>query len=443
MDYCELRKMASNETWISAESMLNEATYYGKNDKLLKAQNILDEMVKLGHANKIGSQEFVDKLSELEKLMANIFGFADFTINSSIIQCNPAVLFTTIVNGGTTICSAVYIKYTKMAMPGGSVEMIDLDKNHKGVAFKKGSNYKMMMLLSMELFMDRGEYSFTGSEILAFMLHEIGHNFYYGPVHEISEWLLGFVDIRTYKDLLSMILQQLLLANGTREIDTWLYQKFPDARKEMAKISTTIGMIGVPVYQTLVIIKIFQKFNTLFGLLARTVTLAVNTIIINTIKGILGYDAEKYADAFASSYGYGMELSSALMKLDHVSNSIVPQNKTIQTAADLLYSMASLPMYLIATFLDEHPTTQQRLKNQIKYMEQSASSIKDPKLRKEYLRDINSLYSLRDQVVKYSGVNAISTTEKLEAWIQDVCKIEDPREMISVMKNGKYKNIDF
>lgn len=443
MNYGELREMASNETWISAENMLNEATYYGKNNKLLKAQNILDDMVKLGHANKIGSQEFIDKFAELEKIMADIFGFTDFTINSSITQCNPSIMYQSLTGNAFTVHEALYIKYAKMAMPGGVVEMIDLDKNHKGVAFKKGYDYKMMMFLGMELFTDRGEYSLTGSEILAIMLHEIGHNFYNGPVHEISEWLLSMIDIKTYKDLVKVLLSQLMLQNGIREADAWLYRVFPEARKEVVQTATVLGALTIPVTRTLVIINTFKKFGQLFGMLAGTLAINISSTIISAIKSTLGYDAEKYADAFASSYGYGAELSSALVKLDHITSPIVPQNSTIQTAADLMYSMATLPMYLISTFTDEHPTTQQRLKNQIKYMEQAASSIKNPKLRKEYLRDINSLYTLRDQVVKYTGVNAISTTEKLEAWIQDVCKIEDPREMISTMRTGKYKNIDF
>lgn len=210
----------------------------------------------------------------------------------------------------------------------------------------------------------------------------------------------------------------------------------------MATFGTTSGKFSAPFMQCMRLFVACKNLFMVFGMLAGAVVLNTTMITAKTVIGAVKYDSEKYSDAFAASYGYGTEVITALQKIGHISVPIVSDNKSIQTMIDLIYSMGEFPLLLLYTFTDSHPGTQQRLKNQIKFMEQAASSIKDPKLRKEYTRNIQDMYNTRDQIVKYTGLNSIKATDKLIALIQDICHIEDPRELYSAMSRGKYKNID-
>lgn len=438
--YEDLRSIINGESTTSdvyIQRAIDEATYYGRNQYLLKGERILDEMIELGKKYQTMTGEFAKKQYELEEIFKKVFGFESFTLNSSIMQlCPLSFLYNSL--GACTIVQASYIKYAKMATPGGITYVVDFDKNHKGVAFKKDAKYKMNMFLGMDLFMDYGPDTLTGAEIMAITLHEIGHNFYVGPVREITTdvvRLLSFGDLTT---MLSGELIFLLLTTGSREVDARLGQT---EKSFMRQVGTIVGTVGTPILQIKRLLNAIRDFNIAIEMLNGAIYF-IRNVPSKILKGAIGYDAEKYSDAFAAAYGYSSELASALMKIQNIHIQPLKDVQGAQLVINFIKAFGMIPWLLIETFIDEHPNNQQRLRNQIKFMEQAASSVKDPKLRAEYQRDLQRLYTLRDEVRNYSGVDSIKLLDKGYTFFQDTLRLEDPRELISAFNSGKYKNID-
>lgn len=428
-------------TWQEELKTINEATYYGKNKKLLEVEHILDEMVKIGKTKGgVTSQKFNDKMEEVANKLGSIFGFYSFQINNSILLFTPSIL-DILTNPGSTLCKSAIYKYTKRIIDGQPTYVIDLDKNHQGVRFKANSRYTMRMFLNINLFKPSNEYSFTGGQILAIILHEIGHNFYVGPVKEVG---IEFVYMLTAGDLIAYVktlIEVSLIGDlASNIIDSNMP---PIIRKSIANIVGWIeNIIEIPtnlIGMGLKVDGLISNLTTISGLIAGTLVLKGSLVALSFLK----YDSEKYSDAFATSYGYGVELAQALDNMDHRSL-YRAQTYIGQDIHDILFTLYRIPIEVIDCVTDEHPNTQGRLKNDIDYLEACGKDIKNPKLRKEYEENMKEMYALRDSVKNYNGGNPIKVSNRIRALIQDMINISDVKDLTTSLrpKYAKYTNID-
>lgn len=428
--------VASND--IPYNKSITEATYYGKNEQLLKAEKLLDEMLQIAATKGTSSDAFTSKMLQVSDILKNLYGFNTLQINNScLFALSPILLYAFTTTAGCTLCHSAIIKYTKMATGKMDTWQVDFDKKHRGIKFKPNSKYSMRMFLGMELFLPYGENTLTGGEILAIMLHEIGHNFYVGPIREFGVEFLGAL---TAADLISYIHDYIYghaIVEGSSVIDEYI----PDNMKTgMTQFVNTVGMITTPIGQ----------FNTAFKILRALIEISiyigllVSRMIVKIPRAIIKYDSEKYSDAFATSYGYGAELSSALDKLGHLKFVGLSDNKNAQYVLDFLYALYRIPLQMILALCDEHPNTQGRLKNDIKYMEEAGKKIIDPSLKKEFDIEMKKMYDLRDQTKAYMGPNPIKLNNKFIAIIQDLLSISDIKDLTTSLypKLTKYTNLD-
>ena len=116
---------------------------------------------------------------------------------------------------------------------------------------------------------------------------------------------------------------------------------------------------------------------------------------INAIAGFItniakqGYDNEKFADNFATSYGYGNEIASALMKMDNVSS--VGQKTFKNPVSEFAVAIGRMT----SAIWDVHPSTCVRVRDQVKKLafEMNDSSY-DPKVKQMLQDDYNRLSKL-------------------------------------------------
>ena len=86
LDYGTLYTISENavdnrayNTWQEELKAIDEATYYGKSQKLLEVERILDEMIEIAKLqNGVTSQKFNDKMYDVAERLGNIFGFYSF-----------------------------------------------------------------------------------------------------------------------------------------------------------------------------------------------------------------------------------------------------------------------------------------------------------------------------------------------------------------------------
>lgn len=443
IDVGKLQALSEGAQYTNNTPLL-EATFYGKNAELLKAEKLLDEMVVLGHAGKSGTEAFADKMMQLANLIAKIFGFSSVQINNSIMYAIcPQFMLVPGQSAGCTLSHCSIIKYSKYAANGangGNTEYIQFDKNHRGIRFKKDAKYAMRVFLGMELFEEHGMHSLTGAEILAILLHEIGHNFYVGPIQELSSELIGMLGPA---DLISGItgwIQYIILTDGTELIDTMI----PDsARKQLTVITNAINTILRPFFAGQKIGNVILNIISLPIIMAHAATIIFSNLSKIT-RSFIKYDSEKYSDAFATSYGYGTELSTALEKISHLTLPNVA-NPSIGLVLDFLVAIYKIPLSFILALLDEHPENNARLVNDIKYMEAAGEKITDPKLKKEYVATMTKMNKLREDTKAYTGSNPLKLNSKIVSFIQDLTHISDFKDLFSGLrpKLTKYANLDY
>lgn len=419
---------------------MNEATFYGRNAELKKAEAILDDMVKIAHTKGTGTDAFNDKMMDLAEVLRRTFGFSSFQINNSILMLHPGLFGQVLGTAGCTLCHSAILKYSRMTFGNLNTTCVEFDRTHKGVKFEKGTQYGMRMFLGMGLFTDYGpELSMTGAEILAIILHEIGHNFYVGPVRELTFDVLGMLCAADIVSYFCGYIYGSILLEGIGVLDGML----PDnIQSTGSKIYNTLSGILQPLFGVTGIIGSIKSLIRI----AIYFSLFVSTIPVRMVRAIFHYDSEKYSDAFATSYGYGTELSTALEKFDHIKIKGVTEKagNGTQNVLDFLKFLYQFPIDILLYFIDEHPNSEGRLKNDIDFMEEAGKKITDPRLQKEFDIEMKKMYALRDEVKKYRGPNAVKLNAKIVSIIQDLANISDPKDVFSSLrpKWSKYKNID-
>lgn len=117
------------------------------------------------------------------------------------------------------------------------------------------------------------------------------------------------------------------------------------------------------------------------------------------------YRAEKIADNFATIYGYGPDLSSALEKLE---TSDAKLDINIPVISPLLGVVESTYKLLVC-LPDEHPATVSRIKDQLNYLEKElAKEDLDPKMKKEIQNQIDDIEKSLNRIISIEYDDALS-----------------------------------
>ena len=213
------------------------------------------------------------------------------------------------------------------------------------------------------------EMKLTPRELTAILLHEVGHNFSYSvmPIHDLLETIKLAIQLRN--------METIQLSNEENEMKT-------DS------------------------IKVNLKHN-LNKLLQNTSNFIQNGKLV--LSGVLSslstvnrerYMDEKIADSFATSYGFGKDLSSGLAKLNkYFMNST---DKKVNKLSGII--LGTLSMSMIVLF-DEHPHNVTRMTSQIEQLEYELEnnpglSKKDKAQMKKDIRGIKTVISQYNTITK-------------------------------------------
>ena len=111
------------------------------------------------------------------------------------------------------------------------------------------------------------------------------------------------------------------------------------------------------------------------------------TKILNAIgfTGISKYASEKYADSFATAYGYGPALASAFKKL-HINEGNSPDKIYYNfPVLNWWYDLNKISTRIIAGLIDVHPSDPSRVMAQLNKLKRDIKDPQlDPRVKKEY-----------------------------------------------------------
>ena len=368
---------------FNKENILNEV-YFGKTKELQKIENQLG-IFRSKYMNHFVFNTTVNSDKELLKfnrMMEDFFGFGIFSL--------------TIVN--QPMINAYTLPIDFRIDTNTNANLI-VDENR--FKFNKEADYCCMVYIYSGIIFNE---HYTTEECMAIIMHEVGHNFF-GCLNSKNTPLVGIYKAILWLNIFYGNISILInpstnnfsakliktIERELRENDS-LFISLHDIINQMGDVASTIMGAAFTIVN-------FLSFNTLkfaLALLSKALNLFRTardpiSIIISLLMFPTNYRNERLADNFATMYGYGDSLSSALRKMEEHKSSpseIVNNFHKIPFVAPL-YNLNALIPSIVLTALDEHPQHIARIKDQLDMLEyESAKNNIDPKMRKAIQADI-------------------------------------------------------
>ena len=229
----------------------------------------------------------------------------------------------------------------------------------------------------------------TDEELMAILLHEIGHTFFYAIMYHDAP-------VSNSSKLLSII--KLINNKIVSKISSGENVTDEDINNDIEKINPIIKMIGkVP--------NIFNLGKSLFknNYIKKMSKLFKHESLDYDLKRNNDYTNEKFADTFAAMYGYGIELHSGLAKLDNYYRKAYPEsNNQIKVIFGVFRKYTAHILDYIYNTLDEHPNNLARIKIATEYLKKEiARESIDPKMKSEMIDQLNELNKIIDEFINF------------------------------------------
>lgn len=404
----------------NAMEVVNEV-YFGKTKDVLAIEQAIHDLrkpyVQKGINQNFNINTYTPKLNrdpnkgKLRDAICNAFGFTDCLINISS---------TTMPNFGTessSYCIDLSSKKMKQALRSTS----------SGFRYDKSAKIVFAVIMPTGILVDP---DFTDAEITAALLHEIGHNFspaisrgvYATSMFPAITWIsllvseistdivLGtnneFTTVDAISDTIVAAIHQTNVGHKIRsDIDYMIGKISADINKQCPAITNIIG--GIVTIKNAIIAAIQAAVYAVMSVIPVSYLSLPRNVLLKMIGNIskpTGYEDEKFADAFAASYGYGAELNIFLDKLNDYMYSVgaLDQYAPVFSAIKEVYT---LPFTIVLSSLDEHPINAARASSTIKQLKRELAEDKSlkPATRKKIEQDIKNIESIYEYHQKKVG----------------------------------------
>lgn len=362
--------------------------YFGKSKELLACEAQLHKF----RTPYFGRSSFQNmavnsdpELLKFSQMLGDFFGFGILSIN---------VTMTNEINAFTL---PVGIRLKGMLNAGRGIKLTT-----SGYKFKKELDYCCIIGIYSGLILNE---KITDGEVMAVLLHEIGHNYF----QELSD--TNLILNNTFS-LFNLVYNTIIYIVSDPFMAPYyiageLIGKSDILQSLSAKINRTVN-INFPFLKTVdtfleYILLAIKKFIMDIAIAAACIIAPASLIsktlanfgahLLFTPLSYIKYVNEKGADNFASMYGYGPETISIQQKFETVkSNQIDPEISFYICPPIYNYCMMIVTLCnLISGQLEEHPTTMIRCQDQIDMLEDSLKrGDYDPRLKKRLKEDIET-----------------------------------------------------
>ena len=354
----------------SSFSSLHEAAtsaLVGKTKNILEIEKILNSCT--DERGLLVSNAVATNISRIERLFADEFNCEDVVISVGLTIGNVVGSYRgSILNLFKRDASTVANVFAneKFFLKGLSIEAVDyIEKSSVsgGYRFKTkeaggtifiGVNGSVLGLL-------------TPGEFIAIILHEIGHNFYFGNLLSKLMGIVGSLISLSIKYISSTITKvaRLLLPDFIKKLINYIW-KYVDTGLTIVNSITTLNTF---------------KEHLRYLLSPASITKQASNAVRNTLFG--AWENEKFADNFAAAYGFGPQTASGLVKATTGVFDVGSSGKD-PGALSAIDTLLSLPSALLSImyFGDCHPSIIARFNNTKKFIETEMRREKDPRIRK-------------------------------------------------------------
>ena len=366
--------------FLNNQIAINEV-YFGKTKDIQELQYYLAQW----RANAFDSRNIIKRYNsdpwriKFEDKMCDIFGFANYEL---------LVVPEKIVNAYT------YNIGTRFDITGGKLQKAVMTTKD-GFKYDKSYKFSCITRVYEGIFLND---NINDAEVLAIILHEIGHNFQ----EVMNEKSLAFTSIEKTIDIINHIMRA--ISGNIQELINLPFFMLNNTNA-MSNINIKINRI---IYNNKILSSIQNtkdfltgKINSLFRWISLVMVIPsyISIILGNIINSLnplsiflnsIQYNDEKLADSFATMYGYGPELSSGLGKIGY----------KVYDSYSKINSILAIPLYIIVLPLDCHPDTITRMKTQVSYLEKELTNgVHDKATKQEIKNSINEINKCIDDIV--------------------------------------------
>lgn len=383
--------------------------YHGKPKEFIAIENELDKLLKIMKQDlpKLRPENIGIKMSNLPKLT---------DLNSSDHVVAIQNLFKKFFSCRDFILTFYYPISTKvMTIPFNAFTLPRFfntfyrtgDGKVDTSTLAMGVNVDVMLCVYLDL---------TAEELMAIILHEIGHNMDMSVFTLLSRlpidmqllstgnWAQIITNFVTF-GLFDMLGLGAVLSSVIKSIQVALAKYAPG----LLHLSTLYWEI----YMNIMTVMKIKNFKNIMNISPDRYVLE----IINP-NNLFGYASEKYADSFATSYGYGLALSTAFAKLE--ANGTNYTESTIKNIPGLnwVYDLMSVNIGLIYAAVDPHPLTVTRIQSQLTKLKRDAKDPNlNPKLRKELELQIKDQQNFIDNY--YLDIDKNDNKKRIFSWMMN------------------------
>jgi hypothetical protein len=381
-----------------------DEVYIGKTKELLEMERLIGKVRDLYSSSVIKTPYIASvsvngtkEMQAFNRAMEDFFGFKTFALT-----IEPSKL----VNAYT-----LPISYSVDLAPQFRVKN-NLVANSNGFKYKKEAGYVCGVCMFGGMFFDKER--FSNAEILAMILHEIGHNFqsvltdrmyYLSDVCLLLQYINIFIqslgpNMNVANAAFNVVYNLAATSNIVKYVDTKITNfvaQSPALGPLVGTFKAINGAFNDIKYDILTLIGHIIKYGCLPSIVVDQ--------ILRRVTHPLGKEQENISDSFAAMYGYGTELSSALSKVSKGSVGIGIDDAiySIPLISEL-FMIYNLPYEIIITALDEHPSGIDRtalIKNNLE--NELRKGDYDPKMRREISEQIRQLDRDLDDYRDYSN----------------------------------------